>query len=77
MSARLETLISIKTRECQILCARMMLCHEDILSSWMTGDRNITMLAFRQWQLLVMGIFDAFRKTYNIPVVLLSREDNL
>ena len=43
----------------------------------MTGDRNITMLAFRQWQLLVMGIFDAFRKTYNIPVVLLSREDNL
>ena len=43
----------------------------------MTADRNITMLAFRQWKLIVMEIFDAFRKTYNIPVVLLSREYNL
>ena len=43
----------------------------------MTGDRNIAMLALRQWQLPVMGIFDAFRKRYNVPVVLLSREDNL
>ena len=41
-------------------CARVMLFHEDILSSRMTGDLNIIIdncyVAFSQWQLLVVGI---------------------
>ena len=55
----------------------------------MTGDRKINdyniidncLLFNRQWQLLVMGIFNmnirfTFRERY-IPVLLLFREDNL